>query len=95
MAKTIARLSAQQVLTGAFGPGLHSDGRNLYLRVGKNGSRSWCFVYRFGGRQRGRPRCGGPAWRDARGGAPQGQGRPDAARPAAAGRSSLDMARRS
>lgn len=27
-------------------PGKYGDGRNLYLNVGPNGSRSWLFIYR-------------------------------------------------
>jgi integrase len=33
-------------------PGLHPDGDGLYLHVGANGSKSWVFRYRFGGRRR-------------------------------------------
>ena len=52
MAKEIGRLTAQQVDSVALKPGLHSDGSNLYLRVGKDGNRSYVLIYRFGGRQR-------------------------------------------
>ena len=52
MAKMIGRLTAQQVDSAGLKPGLHSDGGNLYLRVGKDGNISWAFVYRFDGRQR-------------------------------------------
>ena len=31
---------------------MHGDGGNLYLRVTKDGNRSWLFIYRFGGKQR-------------------------------------------
>jgi hypothetical protein len=47
MARTIGRLTAQQVEFASLEPGLHGDGSNLYLRVGKDGARSWAFVYRF------------------------------------------------
>ena len=32
--------------------GVHSDGGGLYLRVRESGSRSWLFVYSFGGKRR-------------------------------------------
>jgi integrase len=38
------RLTALQI--DALGPGLHSDGNNLYLRVKPDGRRSWVFIYR-------------------------------------------------
>ena len=50
--KAIGRLTARQVDSVVLKPGLHSDGGNLYLRVGKDGNQSWAFVYRYGGRQR-------------------------------------------
>ena len=50
MAKTIGRLTALQA--DSLGPGLHSDGGNLYLRIGNDGGRSWVFIYRFDGRRR-------------------------------------------
>ncbi|MDF2493697.1 site-specific integrase [Sphingomonas sp.] len=33
-------------------PGKYSDGRNLYLHVGKNGSKSWLFIYRREGKDK-------------------------------------------
>lgn len=33
-------------------PGKYGDGRNLYLHVGKNGSKSWLFIYRRLGKDR-------------------------------------------
>jgi hypothetical protein len=48
--KTTRRFTATQI--DALGPGLHGDGGNLYLRVSKDGARSWVFIYRFGGKQR-------------------------------------------
>jgi len=32
--------------------GVHSDGGGLYLRIRDSGSRSWIFIYRFGGKRR-------------------------------------------
>ena len=52
MAKTIGRLTHQLVGSAALEPGLHGDGGNLYLRVGKDGNRCWVFIYRHGGKQR-------------------------------------------
>ena len=52
MAKTIGRLTHQKVGSAALEPGLHGDGGNLYLRVGKDGNRSWVFIYRYDGKQR-------------------------------------------
>lgn len=33
-------------------PGKYGDGRNLYLHVGKNGSKSWLFIYRREGKDK-------------------------------------------
>ncbi len=62
MAKTIGRLTHQGVSSAALEAGLHADGGNLYLRLKKDGvdedgarkdgSRSWVFIYRYGGKQR-------------------------------------------
>ena len=61
LAKTIGRLTHQGVCSAALKAGLHADGGNLYLRVKKDGvdedarkdgSRSWVFIYRYGGKQR-------------------------------------------
>ena len=52
MAKTIGRLTHQLVGSAALEPGLYGDGSNLYLRVGKDGNRSWVFIYRYDGKQR-------------------------------------------
>jgi Arm DNA-binding domain len=51
MAQEIQRLSALAV-TRASKPGLHADGAGLYLRVGRNGSKSWAFRFTL----RGKPR---------------------------------------
>jgi integrase len=50
MAKTLNKLTATQVESA--GSGLHGDGGNLYLRVTNDLTRSWLFIYRFGGKQR-------------------------------------------
>ena len=77
MAKTIARLTTRQVESGGLKPGLHSDGGNLYLAVGKDGGGSWAFIYRFDGRRReaglGRAGRGGVSLADARAKAKQGR----------------------
>lgn len=39
-------------------PGLHADGRGLYLRVQQGGGRSWVFIYHREGRRR-EMGCGG------------------------------------
>src|SRR5215831_19575083 len=36
----------------AVGPGKHSDGGNLWLRVGPTGSKAWIFRYTLAGRTR-------------------------------------------
>ena len=51
MARSINKLSALFV-EKTKKPGRHSDGGNLYLNVKDGGSKSWLFIYRFGGRQR-------------------------------------------
>jgi Arm domain-containing DNA-binding protein len=51
MAQEIQRLSALAV-TRASKPGLYADGAGLYLRVGRNGSKSWAFRFTL----RGKPR---------------------------------------
>jgi hypothetical protein len=33
-------------------PGMHPDGRGLYLRIGPNGAKSWIFRYRADGKRR-------------------------------------------
>lgn len=50
--KTIGKLTSRAVESAALKPGLHGDGGNLYLRVTQDGTRSWLFIYRFGGKQR-------------------------------------------
>jgi integrase len=50
MAKVIGKLTAKFVETAPAGK--HSDGGNLYLRVTDDLTRSWMFIYRFGGKQR-------------------------------------------
>jgi hypothetical protein len=51
MGQEIQRLSALAV-TRASKPGLYADGAGLYLRVGRNGSKSWAFRFTL----RGKPR---------------------------------------
>ena len=50
--KTIGKLTSREVKSATLKPGLHGDGGNLYLRVTNDGTRSWLFIYRFGGKQR-------------------------------------------
>jgi integrase len=50
--KTIGKLTSREVESATLKPGLHGDGGNLYLRVTNDGTRSWLFIYRFGGKQR-------------------------------------------
>lgn len=50
MAKKIHLLSARKV--EAAGPGFHSDGGNLYLRVKDTGTRSWVFRFKAAGKVR-------------------------------------------
>lgn len=49
MARLTNRLTARGVETAK--PGRHLDGGGLYLSVSPGGSRSWVFVYRFGGKR--------------------------------------------
>lgn len=49
MARTVQLLSSTALAN--MGPGLHHDGRGLYLQV-KNGGRSWVFRYMRGGKAR-------------------------------------------
>jgi integrase len=51
MGKETKRLTAQGV-KALTTPGRHADGENLFLVVSKNGSKSWAFIYRRGGRTR-------------------------------------------
>ena len=51
MAKSIQRLTAMAA-THASKPGLYPDGGGLYLRVARNGSKSWAFRYTLNGRPR-------------------------------------------
>jgi integrase len=51
MGKSIERLTAQGV-KALSAPGRHSDGGNLFLAIGKNGSKSWAFIYRGRGKTR-------------------------------------------
>ena len=48
MGKLIEKLSSIQVRS--LGPGMHSDGGNLYLKVRDRGSKSWVFRYKRGAR---------------------------------------------
>ncbi len=50
MAKKIHLLSARKVETA--GPGFHSDGGNLYLRVKDTGARAWVFRFTVAGKVR-------------------------------------------
>ncbi len=50
MAKKLHILSARKVETA--GPGFHSDGGNLYLRVRDSNSRAWVFRYKAAGKVR-------------------------------------------
>lgn len=58
--RLIERLSARAVMTLTL-PGRHADGGNLYLSIGKNGSRKWSFLYRERGTGRLREMGLGPA----------------------------------
>jgi integrase len=49
MARAIHKLTARAVETLGFGK--HSDGGNLYLRVDKDGRRSWMFIFAWRGKQ--------------------------------------------
>jgi len=51
MAKNIQRLTAMAV-THARKPGLYADGAGLYLRVSRNGSKSWAFRFMLNGKPR-------------------------------------------
>jgi len=51
MAKTISKLSAMAV-ANAKASGLYGDGGGLYLQVSANGSKSWIFRFKLGGRTR-------------------------------------------
>jgi integrase len=77
MAKTIGRLTAQQVESPALEPRRHSDGGNLYLDVRSDGGRSWLFIYRWQGKQReaglGKAGKGAVPLKDARQMAKQGR----------------------
>jgi Arm DNA-binding domain len=48
--KAVQRLSPAFVQKA--GPGMHHDGAGLYLHVGPNGGKSWCFRYQMGGQPR-------------------------------------------
>lgn len=51
MSNTLHQLTARAV-AGNLAPGRYADGGNLYLIVSPTGSKSWRFMYRFGGKQR-------------------------------------------
>src|SRR5262249_41318809 len=51
VAKIICKLSAMAV-ANTKAPGLHGDGGGLYLQVSANGSKSWIFRFKLGGRTR-------------------------------------------
>jgi hypothetical protein len=51
MARVVGKLTALKVRQ-VKRPGLHGDGGNLYLQVGKSGAKSWIFRYKRLGQQR-------------------------------------------
>ncbi len=51
MARAIKRLSPRTVST-VKAPGLHADGGGLYLRVNKQGSKQWTFIFTWQGKRR-------------------------------------------
>jgi hypothetical protein len=51
MAQKIQRLTALAV-SRLTKPGLYADGGGLYLRIGRNGSKSWTFRFTLRGRAR-------------------------------------------
>jgi integrase len=51
MAKEIERLTPFRV-KALTTPGRYADGNRLYLAIGKNGSKSWSYIYRWHGRTR-------------------------------------------
>jgi hypothetical protein len=51
MAREIDRLTPLRVKALTV-PGRYADGGRLYLTIGKNGSKSWAFLYRWHGRTR-------------------------------------------
>jgi integrase len=51
MAKEVERLTPFRV-KALTAPGRYADGNRLYLTIGKNGSKSWAFIYRWHGRTR-------------------------------------------
>ncbi len=51
MEKRVQRLSAMAVMR-ATKPGLYPDGAGLYLRIGRNGSKSWAFRFMLNGNAR-------------------------------------------
>lgn len=46
----MANLTAKSVASSRLNAGYHGDGENLYLLVGKSGSKSWLFRWRQGGK---------------------------------------------
>jgi integrase len=51
MVHQLNRLTARAIAT-ATKPGLYADGGGLYLRIGRNGSKSWCLRYMLEGKAR-------------------------------------------
>jgi Arm DNA-binding domain len=51
MARTVGRLTALKV-EKARQPGMYADGAGLYLRVTKQGTKSWVFRFMLNGRPR-------------------------------------------
>lgn len=49
--RTVERLSALEVRK-LMEPGLHADGRGLYLRVDKSGARRWVFIFQHQGKRK-------------------------------------------
>jgi integrase len=51
MARSINKLSARGI-AAATKPGLYGDGNGLWLQVGPNGNKAWCFRYMLAGKAR-------------------------------------------
>ena len=50
--RSLHKLSPTQIKAKGLASGDYSDGGNLYLRVTPTGSRSWVFIYRYGGKEK-------------------------------------------
>src|ERR1700722_11443929 len=77
MARTIGRLTAQEVDALPPRNTPYADGGNLYLDVHGSGARSWVFIFRWEGKQRtaggGKAGRGGVSLKDARRWAAEGR----------------------